>query len=174
MTRPKLSKLLQLEYEFDMLRNPLEEHYTHEQFNASMREIRTKAEKLQQKTTDEETRKRLAWLIQSCNETIYSHKVYVEHEQFVVLETYDAKKKFVVIDTHSGVKDNRILACEYDDAMQNGKAVLNYDYLISIKVSRQTSYEAHQLIDQVRKDSGESTLLYGHKKVHVCTTWEDY
>lgn len=174
MTRPKLSKLHQLEYEFDMLRSLLEEHYTHEQFNASMKEIRTRAEKLQQKTTDEETRKRVAWLIQSCNEAIYSHKVYVEHEQFLVLEIYDTKKKFVVIDTSFGVKDCRILVCEYDDAMQNGKAVLNNDYLISIKISHQTYYEVHQLIDQVRKDSGESTLLYGHKKVHTCTTWVNY
>lgn len=149
-------------------------YYRHEEINASMKEIRTQAEKLQQNIADKETKKRVADLIQRCNETMYSHKIYVEHEQFVVLETYDAKKKFVVIDSSFGAKDNRIVACEYDDAIQNGKAVLNYDYLISIKVSPPISYEAYQLIDQVRKDSGESTLLYGHKEVRTCTTWVNY
>ena len=167
MTKQTIRKLDKLIESYEMCMNFGGGYYRHEEINASMIEIRTQAEKLQQNIADEETKKRVAGLIQRCNKTMYSHKTYVEHEQFVVLETYDAKKKFVVIDAAFGAKDNRIVACEYDDAMQNGKAVLNYDYLISIEASPPTSYEAHQLIDQVRKNSGESTLLYGHKEVHT-------
>jgi hypothetical protein len=136
-----------------------------------MEEIRTEAEKLQQDVTDEETQKKVVDLIQRCNEAMYSHKIYVEQEQLVILETCNTKRKFVVISISSGVGHDRIIACEYDDAIQNGKSVLNNDYLIALKVSRRTCHEAYQHINQVRRNSGESTLLYGHKEAH--TYWVD-
>jgi hypothetical protein len=144
---------------------------TNDIVNATMKEIRIEAEKLQQEVTDEETQRKVADLIQRCNEAMYSHKIYVEQGQLVILETCNTKRKFVVISTSSGVGHNRIIACEYDDAIQNGKSVLNNEYLVAIKVSHRTCQEAYQHIDQVRRNSGEATLLYGHKKAH--TIWVD-
>jgi hypothetical protein len=163
-TRRTIKKLEELIERQDIHANFRDDYTTNAQINAIMEEIRTEAEKLQQDVTDEEIQKKVADLIQSCNEAIYSHKVYVEQEQLVILETYDARKKFAVISTSSGVRHNRIIACEYDDAIQNGKSVLNNDYLIAVKVSRRTYHEVYQHIDQVRRNSGESTLLYGHMR----------
>ena len=145
-------------------------------FNKDMQEIKTEAERLKQIVIDEETKKRISDLIQYCNEAMYSHKFCIEHDQFIVLEAFDAKKKFVLIDTSygHGHNDDRILACKYDDAIQNREAVLKNVYLISIRVSQATYYEASRLIDQVRKNSGESTLLYGHKELHTTATWVNY
>ncbi|MGH9977735.1 MAG: hypothetical protein ACRD8Z_18155 [Nitrososphaeraceae archaeon] len=171
-TRRSIKKLKELIDRQDIYACFREDYVTNAQVNASMEEIRIEAEKLQQDVTDEETQKKVADLIQHCNEAMYSHKIYVEQEQLVILQAYDTTRKFVVISTSFGVGHNRIIACEYDDAIQNGKAVLNNDYLLAIRVSRQTYHEAYQHIDQVRRNSGESTLLYGHKE--ASTTWVDY
>jgi hypothetical protein len=152
------------------------DHHPHENLNKDMQEIKTEAERIQQIVIDEGSKKRISDLIQYCNEAMYSHKFSIEHDQFIVLETFDAKKKFVLIDTSfgHGHNDHRIVACEYDDAIKNREVVLKYDYLVSIRVSRETYYEASRLIDQVRKNSGESTLLYGHKELYTTATWVDY
>ncbi|MGH9965348.1 MAG: hypothetical protein ACRD5E_11055 [Nitrososphaeraceae archaeon] len=168
-SRRTIKKLKELIDRQDIYACCREDYVTNGQINASMEEIRIEAEKLQQGVTDEDTQKKVADLIQDCNEAMYSHKIYVEQEQLVILETYDTKRKFVVISTSFGIGHNLIIACEYDDAIQNGKSVLNNDYLIAIKVSRQTYHEAYQHIDRVRRNSGESSLLYGRKEAH--TTW---
>jgi hypothetical protein len=170
-TKRTIKKLKELIDRQDIYAYCREDYVTNDIVNATMKEIRIEAEKLQQDVTDEQTQKKVADLIQRCNEAMYSHKIYVDQEQLVILETCNTKRKFVVISTSFGVGHNRIIACEYDDAIQNGKSVLNNDYLIAIKVSRQTCYEVYQHIDQVRRNGGESTLLYGHKEAP--TIWVD-
>jgi hypothetical protein len=148
-TRRTIKKLTELIDRQDTYAYFGDDYVTNDTVNTIMKEIRIEAEKLQQDVTDEETQKKVVDLIQRCNEAMYSHKIYVEQEQLVILETCITKKKFVAISSSSGVGQDRIIACEYDDAIQNGKSVLNNDYLIAIKASHQTCLKVQRHIDQV-------------------------
>jgi hypothetical protein len=131
--------------------------------------IRNEATKLLEKVTDDELRKRIEKLIEYCNDSSYSHRIYIENKQLIILETKDTGKKYVMITADRIGDSSYIDACEYDDVVKKGKEVLSNDYLVKIKVNLPTAIKAHQLLDQVRRDNGNSTLLYGRKEVY--TSW---
>lgn len=137
-----------------------------------MAELKEQAVQLGPEITDQKNKRKLKYLIQCCEEGIYSHRLYIEHEQFIVLETYDAKKKYVMLNNSRIGNNYYIDACEYNDAIENKEKVMGNDYLIKLKVSGGTYHEASALISKVRDNNGESTILYGHKELFTVTTWE--
>jgi hypothetical protein len=131
--------------------------------------IKNKATKLLGRVTENELRKRIEKLIEYCNNSSYSHKIYIENRQLIILETKDTGKKFVMIKADSIGNNSYIDACEYNDVVKNGKKVLANEYLVKIKVNLPTIIKAGQLLEQVRHDNENSTILYGHKEVR--TSW---
>ncbi|MGH9951918.1 MAG: hypothetical protein ACRD5J_09855 [Nitrososphaeraceae archaeon] len=131
--------------------------------------IRNEATKLLEKVIDDELRKRIAKLIEYCNNSSYSHMIYIENKQLIILETKDTGKKYVMIKVDRIGDSSYIDACEYDDVIKKEKEVLSNNYLVKIKVNLRTAIKAHELLDQVRRENGNSTLLYGRKEVY--TSW---
>jgi hypothetical protein len=132
-----------------------------------MENIKKKAMMLRE-SVDDETRKNLEHLIDWCNGSSYSHRIYLENKEFIVLTTKDTMKKYVVIKEDTIGKNHYLDACEYEDVIEHREAVLNNDYLTKIKVNLPTAIKVGELLQQVR-ENGEYTTLYGHKE--MMTTW---
>jgi hypothetical protein len=131
--------------------------------------IKNEAVKLLGRVTDGELRKSIERLIERCHNSSYSHRIYIENKQLIILEAKDTGKKFVMI-KNDRLGDNSYMdVCEYDDVVKKGKGVLANEYLIKIKINHPTAIKADQLLEQVRRENGNFTLLYGHKK--VWTSW---
>jgi hypothetical protein len=134
-----------------------------------MENLRKEAIGLLEHVTEDEVRKMIGKLIDWCDSSSYSHRIYIENKQLIILETRDTGKKYVMIKSDTIGKNSYIDACEYEDVMKKGKEVLANEYLIKIRVNSQTSIKAYELLEQVRRDSENSTMLYGHKEIH--TSW---
>lgn len=129
--------------------------------------IKNEATKLFGRVTDDELRKRIEKLIEYCINSSYSHKVYIENKQLIILETKDTGKKYVMI-KKGWIRQNLYIdACEYEDVLIKGKGVFANEYLIKIRINHPTSIKADHLLEQIRRDNGNSTLLYGHKETYT-------
>ncbi|MGH9953412.1 MAG: hypothetical protein ACRD5J_17475 [Nitrososphaeraceae archaeon] len=148
----------------------LDHSISQDEIDSFMENIRNEATKLLGRVTDDKIRERIEKLIESCNNSSYSHRIYIENKQLIILETKDTGKKYVMIKSDI-IGNNRyyIDACDYDDVIKKGKEVLANEYLVKIKVSLPIAIKAGQLVEQVRRDNGKSTLFYGRKK--VWTSW---
>lgn len=92
---------------------------TREQRNAFMAQLKEQAIQLRPEITDKESKSKLEYLIYGCDEDICSHRLYIEHEQFIVVETYDTKKKYVLLDNSKIGNNYYVDVCEYNDAIEN-------------------------------------------------------
>jgi hypothetical protein len=133
--------------------------------------IKKDALKLRESVTYDDTRKAADRLIGWCNNSSYSHRIFIENKEFIVLQTKDTKEKYVMIKTDTIGKNNYIDTCPYDDAIKRREAVRGNNYLTKIKVNATTAIKASDLLMQVRANNGNYTTLYGHKEVR--TTWAD-
>lgn len=137
------------------------------EIDSYLENIKNEAIKLLAGVTNRELRKDIERLIERCHKSSYSHRIYIENKQLIILETKDTGKKYVMIKKDYVRHNSYIDACEYDDVLKKGKGVLANEYLVKIKVNHPTSIKADHLLEQVRRDNGNSTLLYGHKETYT-------